>query len=260
MRLLRLKGKGIQGSGNKGSVINAQMIIDSESADIVEVFSSIQGEGIFVGARQIFVRFKDCSLNCIFCDEPKDLKSRSYSPSELMSEVKSLETAKGPHHSISLTGGEPLLYAEFLKEFLKILKRENLKSYLETNGVLPKKLAKVIDVIDIIAMDFKLPSSTGEREYWNEHLEFLKIALKSKVFVKVVVTPDTVNEDMEKAVALIKKVDRNIPFILQPATPIRPDGKPIDTNRLLGFMDIASRNNLENVRAIPQIHKILNMK
>src|SRR3989338_2952394 len=89
---------------------------------VVDIFSSIQGEGIFLGARQIFVRFKDCNLNCAFCDEPRDMVAKEYAASELISLVKSLEKENGPHHSISLTGGEPLLYAEFLKEFCALLK------------------------------------------------------------------------------------------------------------------------------------------
>lgn len=230
-------------------------------ADITEVFSSIQGEGIFLGAKQIFVRFKDCNLNCVYCDEqPKGLAAKVYSALDLMAEIRLLEESKGPHHSVSLTGGEPLLYAEFLKEFLALLKKNNFKSYLETSGILPKELEKVIDLIDIIAMDFKLPSSTAERPYWEEHLKFLKTAVKKRVFVKAVVTPDTKGEDIEKAVKLMKKVKENIPFILQPATPVRKSDKEINKGTLLGFLEIAGRNSFENIRVIPQVHKILNVK
>ncbi|MBI5143749.1 MAG: 7-carboxy-7-deazaguanine synthase QueE [Candidatus Omnitrophica bacterium] len=235
-------------------------MIKDTRADITEVFSSIQGEGIFLGAKQIFVRFKECNINCIFCDELKKLSPRAYSPSQLMDEVRALEKTKGVHHSVSLTGGEPLLYVGFLKEFLKLLKKEHFKSYLETNGVLPKELAEVIEMIDIVAMDFKLPSSTGEKAYWKEHQEFLNIAMSKKVFVKAVVTPHTTDEDIEKALRLMKGLDEKVPFILQPATPTKPSDKAIDNKRLLGFLDIASRRHLENIRVIPQIHKILKVK
>lgn len=234
--------------------------MQTPKADITKVFSSIQGEGIFLGARQIFVRFKECNLNCVFCDEPKNSASKAYSPLELTAEIKFLEMTKGPHHSVSLTGGEPLLYIKFLKEFLKLLKKENLKSYLETNGILPEELAEVVDLIDIVAMDFKLPSSTGEREYWNEHLKFLKIAVKKRVFVKAVVTPNTKGQDIERAVTLVKKVKENIPLILQPATPVKANDKDVNKETLLGFLEIATKNNFENIRVIPQIHKILNVR
>jgi organic radical activating enzyme len=231
-----------------------------EKADITEIFSSVQGEGIFLGARQVFIRFKKCNLNCAFCDVPKDLKTKDYTCSELIRETKFLENSKGPHHSVSLTGGEPLLYVEFLKDFLKFLKKEGLKSYLETNGTLPDNLSKIIDLIDIIAMDFKLPSSTREKEYWREHLEFLRIAMKKKVFVKAVVTPSTKGEDIEKAASLLRKVNERIPFILQPATPVRSSDRKLDNGTLLSFMEIVSKNHLQNIRAIPQVHKILNVR
>ncbi|MFA5143484.1 MAG: 7-carboxy-7-deazaguanine synthase QueE [Candidatus Omnitrophota bacterium] len=229
-------------------------------AEITDIFSSIQGEGIFLGAKQIFVRFKRCNLDCVFCDESKDAVAGEYGTAELMKEIKALELSEGPHHSVSFTGGEPLLYWDFLKVFLKMLKRARFKSYLETNGTLPYELSKIIDLVDIVAMDFKLPSSTGGRAYWHEHSDFLKIASKKKVFVKAVVTRDTRKEDMEKAIRLITGARRKVPFILQPASPVRPGEKPIDHGRLRSFLDIGLKSDIVNMRVIPQIHKILKVK
>ena len=229
-------------------------------AQIVEVFSSIQGEGIFVGARQIFVRFRGCNMRCVFCDETHDKGWRDYSTQELIREVRSLKMTHRPHHSVSLTGGEPLLHTEFLKEFLRLLEKEGFRSYLETNGTLPERLAEVIDLVDIIAMDFKLPSATGEREFWQEHKKFLNIALKKKVFIKAVVTPGTKEEDIIKAASLVNKTGKDIPFILQPATPQGFSGEKVNNSALIRFMDVALMNKLESVRVIPQVHKMLNMK
>ncbi len=229
-------------------------------AEIVDIFSSVQGEGIFVGAKQVFVRFKRCNMNCSFCDEDKDADPRFYTPSALMEEIESLEEAKGMHHSVSLTGGEPLMYPDFLKALLPLLRKKNKKSYLETNGTLPEELFGTIDLVDIVAMDFKLPSSTGERAFWDEHLEFLKIALKKNVFVKVVVTPDTTIEDFEKAVELIKKAGKSIPLIIQPVTPVSSGAKEVSKEMLLKFLEIGLKNNLDHIRVIPQVHKMLRMK
>ena len=229
-------------------------------AQIVEIFSSVQGEGIFVGARQIFVRFKRCNMECSFCDTPNKEIAKEYSCASMMSEIRSLDEAKGPHHSVSLTGGEPLIYAEFLKSILPLLKKAGFKSYLETNGTLPDELEGVIDLIDIVAMDFKLPSSTGDRAYWKEHLEFLKIAARKKVFVKSVITTDTKKEDIEEAARLITTVNRKIPFIMQPAMPVKNFDKRPGGNRLLEFLDIALKNEVENSRVMPQMHKMLGIK
>lgn len=234
--------------------------MNTPKAEITEIFSSIQGEGIFTGARQIFVRFKRCNMECDFCDTPNEGPAKEYSPIAVMGEINSLEEANGPHHSVSFTGGEPLVYAEFLKSILSLLKKAGFKSYLETNGTLPQELESVIDLIDIVAMDFKLPSSTGSRAYWKEHLEFLKIAVRKKVFVKSVVTTDTKKEDVEEAARLIRGVNKKIPFIMQPATPVKNFDKKPGENRLLEFLDIALKNEIENSRVMPQMHKIMGIK
>lgn len=229
-------------------------------AEISDIFSSIQGEGLFVGAKQIFVRFRQCNLACSFCDESWHTESRSYTPLELMTEVKYLDTNKGPHHSVSLTGGEPLMYVDYLPTFLRFLRKNKMKSYLETNGTLPEALACVIDQVDIIAMDFKLPSSADIRPYWDEHFEFLKIAVKKDVFVKVVVTSKTTKEDVAQAVSIIKRLKRDVPLVLQPATPRLPHEKVVENSRLLEFLDIGAKGHIEGMRVIPQMHKVLGVK
>jgi len=236
------------------------MMTDPFRAEITDIFSSIQGEGIFVGAKQIFVRFRDCNMKCEYCDETREGEIKNVLPDELMDMVRSLEITKGPHHSVSLTGGEPLLYAGFLNRFLRLLVEDEHKTYLETNGTLPEALLQVIDLVDIVAMDFKLPSSTGAKAFWNEHREFLNIARRKKIFVKAIVTASTVKDDIEKAIEIIKSVDRHIPFILQPATPRKDVEKGINSNTILDFLEAGAKHNLENIRIIPQIHKMLDMK
>lgn len=228
-------------------------------ADITEIFSSIQGEGIFAGAKQIFVRFASCNMKCHFCDERDKTASKVHSAESLLAEVRALEKAKGRHHSVSLTGGEPLMYASFLKEFIPLLKADGHKIYLETNGTLPDALREVIDLVDIVAMDFKLPSATRERSFWGEHLEFLKIAAKKKVFVKAIVTASTKSEDLEKAAELVKSAVVEVPLIIQPATPVRETDPLLKADRLVGFLETVTSKGVVNARIVPQIHKILGM-
>lgn len=231
----------------------------TEKADLIEIFSSMQGEGLFVGVKQIFVRFAGCNLTCSFCDTPKKAVMKGLDAEEVFKKVKNLDREKGRHHSVSLTGGEPLLYANFLKDFLPKLRRAGFKIYLETNGTLPEKLAEIIKYVDMIAMDFKLPSSTAVPALWGEHAKFLQIARKKNVFVKAVVTDNTSENDILEAAGLIKKVDRKILLVLQPVTTKQGSILPAAEDKISGYLRLAGRG-LENVRIIPQMHRIMGIR
>ena len=119
-----------------------------KKAKITEIFSSIQGEGLHIGEEQVFVRFYGCNLSCCFCDEKEKVLFSEYTPQGLIEEV-----IKEGKNTISLTGGEPLLQVDFLKEILPVLKEKGKEIYLETNGMLVNNLIEVLDRIDIVSMD-----------------------------------------------------------------------------------------------------------
>lgn len=217
--------------------------------------------------RQIFVRFSGCSLTCDYCDTPESrvqvpefniagAYGNTVLPNPVSSEklteiVKSFNTHPNLHHSVSLTGGEPLEQADFLKEWLSL--KEGLKIYLETNGILPTHLTEVIECIDIIGMDIKLPSVGGVKPHWDLHREFLNIAAEKEVFVKVVVDKSVTWEDMVNAVEIVYSVNPGIPFVIQPRTPV-----DMETEQILKLQDMAS-SKLSHVRVIPQVHKFLHL-
>jgi len=220
-------------------------------AKISEIFYSIQGEGIYQFLPQIFVRFWGCNLNCSFCDS-KDL---SFELKELDEVIEDIFSFKSFWHSISLTGGEPLLQKDFLRELCENLKDRGQIIYLESNGTLYGNLEEVIKYVDIIAMDFKLPSSTGERAFWEEHRRFLKIAEAKEVFVKAVVTLSTERKDLIKACQILREVNPKIPFVLQPVFSYEVALYP----KLEELKKIAL-DFLFQVEIIPQLHKHLTIR
>lgn len=230
----------------------------SRQAEISEVFSSLQGEGPYLGVQQIFVRFGRCNMHCHYCDELEKMKEGSFEVvaiEELMARVSALEQEKGVHHSISLTGGEPLFYTPFLKTLLPELKAKGLTTYLETNGTLPRELSEVIRWCDIIAMDWKTASSTQDREFEREHEAFLKVAIQKDVFVKTVITPETSAEEVLRCVESVSAVNPKIPFIFQPlseAFGISAKALELIEKELIG----PAKERLADVRVIPQMHKI----
>lgn len=226
-----------------------------KEAKISEVFLSLQGEGLYVGVPQLFVRFYGCNLSCTFCDTNFD-SYKSFTEEALMSKV--LEYNR-PHHSISLTGGEPLLQADFISDFLDKYKKFYRKPvYLETNGTLYRELSKVIERVDIIAMDFKLPSSTRRASFWREHEEFLKIAKNRKTFIKAIITNKTNSEDILRMTEIVKKISNDIAIVLQPVTTLA-DSEKASRESLARFRGI-TKESLRRVDIIPQTHKMIGVR
>jgi 7-carboxy-7-deazaguanine synthase len=217
---------------------------------ISEIFYSIQGEGIYVGTGHIFIRFFGCNIKCRYCDTNKN-EFKQYTVAQLIAQVAKLEK-KHKAKYISLTGGEPLLQAAFIKRFLKAL---NTKAavYLETNGLLVADFLNIKDQLDIVAMDFKIPSASGLEDFSQEHARFLKAGENKKIFVKAVVGLKTKAREIETAAKLIAKINKNIPLVLQPMHA----QLSLALIRKTMLWQTDCQKYLNDVRLIPQIHKLI---
>lgn len=237
-------------------------------AYISEIFNSIQGEGLYAGMRQVFVRFEQCQLNCAYCDTPQ---TRSISAScriektpgsrcfgnrenplgkkDLEGIINDLWTQSTRH--VSLTGGEPLIHADFIRTL-----ETGKPLYIDTNSGLPDEARKIKDIIAVASCDIKLleHDSTGHYdELLENELETISIFNETaETFVKIIILPETTEESLSSAVDGIAGIDKNIPLILQPVTAKRT----VRPGLLLELMDFAGKK-LKDVRAIPQTHKIL---
>ena len=235
-----------------------KIIFKQPTAKVSEVFLSIQGEGVYAGEDHVFVRFHGCNLRCAFCDTPQPEAPEDSSIRAVVDKIFDANKGKKAK-AVTITGGEPLLHTQFLKVLLPVLREKGYKIHLDTNGTLPDKAKEIIGLVDIIAMDIKLPSSTKNRHFWEEHLEFLKAARAKEVFVKIVITDETHDADIEKAIELIETVDKNIPLILQPASAFG-DFKGVPENAKLIAWQKKSLERLKDVRIMPQLHKIKGIK
>lgn len=245
------------------------------STHIAEIFNSIQGEGIFTGVRQVFVRFQGCPLHCGYCDTPQSRKketdvcrveyipgSREYGELQnpidiaaLSKTVQNLWSSSTTH--LALTGGEPLMHVDYINELSGLIDRP---LYLETNGCLPDEARKVRYFIDIAACDIKLPEHNADLDYpalLKNELKTAGIFYQSgaTTFVKTVITHRTSDDSIRKISRSLSDIDDTIPYIMQPVTPC-PGFEPPSPKRLLELMDIAG-DHLKDVRAIPQVHKTL---
>jgi organic radical activating enzyme len=240
---------------------------------ISEIFSSLQGEGLHLGERQIFIRFAGCPWRCRYCDTPASLTPEGHpalTVTDVVDRVRALEGERR-HAAASLTGGEPLLQTDFLDALLPPLKTEGLRIYLETSGTHPHLLKRVVERCDVIAMDIKLPSAVA-REFWTEHAEFLGLA-RERAFVKVVLTEATADWEMENVVKLLAASSPVPTLVLQPVTAVElldvrlNPGERMDTPSATSERNVRppsparvmalwewSRQRLPSVKLIPQMH------
>lgn len=220
---------------------------------VKEIFSSIQGEGPVVGYKQLFIRFCDCNLKCDYCDTEFDKNGAiEYSPLELFEKINNNYNLKS-FHSISLTGGEPLLSVEFLKEFLPLVKGKT-KIYLETNATLGQNLDKIKDFIDIISADIKLKSSTG-LDTFEKHREFFAHCKGIETFAKIVFDENITDEEIKTASEIGNEFE--IELVLQPK--MIGDKMSVTSDFCNEILDKFTTLH-HNTRLIPQVHKFLNVR
>lgn len=244
-------------------------------AKIKEIFSSIQGEGLYMGCKQIFIRFCACNLNCYYCDTdfyPTNINDKNtfyeFTPEELVKYLENnfdLETT----HSISLTGGEPLIWVDFLKEFMPLLnKKYDIKYYLETNATIEDNAKIILPYTDIVAGDVKLPGCSGINNSFELHDKFFCVVHNGKdksgehfntrnrnFFAKVVFDDTITDEEINKTLDLARKYDFEI--ILQPR--MAEDKISVKPEFMMEIYEKFVKG-YKHTRLIPQVHKLINVE
>ena len=173
---------------------------------------SIQSLGTVDGPGIRFVVFlRGCNLRCGCCHNPDTwdmLGGTEYSAEEIVQKAIRYKEYFGSQGGITLSGGEPLLQAEFAKEVFALAKENGINTCLDTSGsVFNNKVKELLRFTDRVLLDIKYTTDEDYKKYagcsLSAPLEFLDYLEKQKIptTVRQVIIP-TLNDSEENIKAL----------------------------------------------------------
>jgi organic radical activating enzyme len=201
---------------------------------IIEIFASLQGEGLRQGQPTVFIRFSGCNLKCSFCDTRYAWQGGTdVTTAQAIAEVRKIRHRLKTEW-VCLTGGEPLL--QDVSGLVEDLRQEGLKIQVETNATLYRPLT-----VDWYTVSPKPPRYSYRPEYRKRAKE-----------VKLVVTRSLSFGTVER---LRKEFPARIPLLLQPES-----NAPWSVEKGLRYLNRAMKAGLENIRLSVQLHKLLHLR
>ncbi|OED30742.1 anaerobic ribonucleoside-triphosphate reductase activating protein [Methanosphaera sp. WGK6] len=111
----------------------------------------------FPGKMALVLFTPGCDLRCKYCHNPQLLKNETLTKWDIEEIEEEVEKNIDFIDGIVLSGGEPLLHLDVIKNFIKQAKNNNLLVKLDTNGLHPDEIIKIINDLDYVAMDIKAP-------------------------------------------------------------------------------------------------------
>lgn len=209
---------------------------------VVEIFSSINGEGMKAGQIAVFIRMQGCNLDCKYCDtawaNEEDCRFHWTSTEEILELVRSMKIK-----NVTITGGEPLLQ-EDIKGLLEVLAKEpGIEVEIETNGSVDLTPYMEIENRPSFTMDYKLPSSGAEDEMVMTNLT----CIDKRDLIKFVVGD---LEDLVRAKEVIDEYD----LVAKTNVHISPVWGEIEMEQIVSFMKY---HRMNNVSLQLQMHKII---
>ena len=239
------------------------MINKNLKVRLFEIFTSIEGEGIFCGTKTLFIRLAGCPFSCFYCDTVPALPINSGCEYSINNACKLIDSKlKNNTYKVNFTGGEPLMQHEAVLELAKYIQLKNIPTYLESSCFDFDRFNQLISHIDYIKIEFKTIDSkfVNQKNYGhiltNELMCLQKSILQNKKpYIKILISSDTQKPEFNKlldAIFSISEINDISGFVLQPvygsATP--------NVNKLLQFYDLVYPH-YQDVRVIPQLHKFI---
>lgn len=153
-----------------------------------------------------------CTLKCPYCHNPEMINGgKKVDNAEIINKIgDSLDFID----SVVITGGEPLMQHKDVEEILKFCKVMGLKTKMDTNGCFPRRLEKILGLLDYVAMDIKAPFDKYEKIIGSPIGESVKKSMeactKSMVYLECRTTYVPYLMEIEDIVEIAKNIDADM--------------------------------------------------
>lgn len=206
---------------------------------VVEIFDSIDGEGIFTGCLATFIRLGGCNMRCSYCDTGYALNAKDGKEMSITEIVRKVRKIGNTH--ITLTGGEPLINPESAC-LVKALCDRGYMVNIETNGSVDVRQFQNDNTV--ITMDYKTISS-GE----NKKMSIGRINALRKCDVLKIVCEKSDFPDIQD---MLSKIKTNAAVFISPIF------KEVEPKELVEFLKSMRDSGIEKeIRVQVQLHKII---
>ena len=174
--------------------------------------NSVQTLGTLDGPGVRFVVFlQGCPLKCGYCHNPETQEpsgGTSFTADEIVNKALRYKEYFGKDGGITLSGGEPLLQADFCAEVFEKCHQNGINTCLDTSGcIINKAVESLVDLSDYIMLDIKFTNEQDYKEYvgcsMSAPLEFLQMLQRKnkRVRLRQVIVP-TLNDNEENILKL----------------------------------------------------------
>ena len=180
---------------------------------IVGNISSIETTGFVDGPGvRVVVFLQGCPLRCLYCHNPENLNinvnKSLMTPQEVLDKILRYKNYFGKNGGVTFSGGEPLLQQDFLLETLKLCKKHNINTALDTAGSVIVK-NELLDFVDTVILDVKAIDDnqylqlTGQKMHnFNVFLQLCQQKNKN-LWIRQVIVPGI--NDSEQGVLKLKE-------------------------------------------------------
>ena len=157
------------------------------------------------GVRAV-VFMQGCPLRCACCHNPDtwDLGGgKIVSAEEIFRKIQRLRAYFGKDGGVTVSGGEPLLQADFVAELFSLCRADGISCALDTSGcVYNESVERLLSLTDLVLLDYKYTNDTDYKKYTGMSMQtaedFLARldALGKRVWIRQVIIP-TLNDSEE---------------------------------------------------------------